>query len=284
LASLLAVVFSQSCPTFNGDCNRCSAENGCGFCYATQQCLSGTGTGPNVGHCYLGWMFDGLQCPNCSAITNCGDCNAQPDCGWCPADKTCILTSQINGSSCLLDHSCYCPKYLDCFSCNEQLGCSWCSAYQTCENVKYTSCSFLTHTCPACNNYTTCVECEIQSNCAWCVSGNNQSCTAFTNCTQTQQTITCDAACKLLTSCQSCTVQAGCGWCPSKGICVGLDSTDNVCKNNVVYACPNQIPSFSGASFVGGMFLVIGLGIVGAIFFFGYRYYKKRQQNYSEVI
>jgi len=284
VGSFVVSTLAQTCADYKENCNECSSQPGCGFCYATQLCLSGTEKGPESGNCLLGWMFNGTQCTNCPAVTNCGACNSQPQCGWCPAERICISTSPSSNATCLIDEHCSCNKYLDCYSCIEEYGCSWCSAYQTCENIRYTTCSFLTHTCPACSNYSTCTECQIQPNCVWCVAGASQSCQPPTNCSSSQTTFTCDQDCQRWTSCSQCTRQTDCGWCNAKQICAGFDSTDPVCGyGSLVQFCPDQTPSFSATSFVGGMFLVIGLGLVAFAFFFAYRYYKKRQTNYTEV-
>jgi hypothetical protein len=270
------------CSMYNQNCLACAAQPGCGFCYTNQQCLDSDNNGPVTGHCYIGWFTNTAQCPNCTAYTNCGDCNSSPYCGWCNSGKNCVLTaSATTNNTCLLSHSCDCRKYLNCYGCSQEPGCGWCPERQTCEDMRHTTCTKFAMVCPACNTYKDCESCVPQADCAWCV-GATQQCLPNQNCSTSSRTTTCSSICAKLNGCDPCTRQAGCAWCEKKQKCVGFDSKDASCTL-LSHSCPNQRAGFSGASFVGGMFLVIGIGLLVGAGFFAFRYFQKRQSNYTEV-
>jgi len=228
-------------------------------------------------------MPNGQQCPNCLQYSSCGDCNSSPYCGWCNADRTCQLTSSATtNNTCLLSHSCDCKKYLNCYECGQEPGCAWCSERQTCEDKRFTTCKLLAHTCPTCDKYANCEQCVPQADCQWCVILTSQFCIPSSNCSMGQRTKTCSSVCGFNKDCDSCTRQTGCGWCDTKKVCVGFDTTDAACTL-LTHSCPGQGKSFSGASFVGGMFLVIGIGLLIGGGFFAFRFFQKRQSNYTEV-
>jgi len=113
--------------------------------------------------------------------------------------------------------------------------------------------------------------------------GIEQKCVPSSNCSSNNKTPQCSSVCSLSSKdCDTCTRQAGCAWCDSKKKCVGFDTTDASC-NLLTHSCPGQGKSFSGASFVGGMFLVIGIGLLVGAGFFAFRFFQKRQSNYTEV-
>lgn len=198
-----------------------------------------------------------------------------------------LTSTSTTNSTCLLTHSCDCRKYSNCLTCKEEPGCGWCSERQTCEVTSTSTCSFFAHSCPVCSTYQNCESCVPQADCEWCVVLFEQGCTPSSNCSVGARTKTCSSVCQLNGDCDSCTRQAGCGWCESKKSCVGFDTTDSACSM-LTHSCPNQIKSFSGASFVGGMFLVIGIGLLIGAGFFAFRFFQKRQVilffNFSSFI
>jgi len=78
------------------------------------------------------------------------------------------------------------------------------------------------------------------------------------------------------TTCESCNARKGCGWCSTTNVCV--DVISSTCSGLWVHACgttpvtPPQKCGFDGGAFVGGMFLVIGLIVLGVLAFIVYRW------------
>jgi hypothetical protein len=50
------------CNAYDDSCGTCTAETGCGWCESTWTCLTGTGSGPEVGWCD-DWRW---STPDCS--------------------------------------------------------------------------------------------------------------------------------------------------------------------------------------------------------------------------
>jgi hypothetical protein len=81
----------------------------------------------------------------------------------------------------------------------------------------------------------------------------------------------------------------GCGWCPSSPGSKCLDVDKSKCGGLWAHSCqptpiaPPQKCGFDGGSFVGGMFLVIGLIVVAGVAYLFYRWKTGRKILYTEL-
>eukprot|EP01092_Planopodium_desertum_P014783 TRINITY_DN75730_c0_g1_i1.p3 TRINITY_DN75730_c0_g1~~TRINITY_DN75730_c0_g1_i1.p3 ORF type:complete len:289 (+),score=40.47 TRINITY_DN75730_c0_g1_i1:920-1786(+) len=273
------VVKAQDC-SVHTDCNSCTKVLGCGFCAATGQCTNGTTVGPDVGACYLGWYYSYGNCPNCSTYEDCGDCTNVAACGWCTTGAT-GSCNDISTSTCVVSKECPCNVYGQCETCLAASGCGWCSAAMSCVPTTDTTC-LAAHTCPACSTYNDCNTCSNNWGCVWCDDGGPPGkCTDSTaTCSFVAHSCT-DTVCDGVTTCADCINTESCSWCAEDSSCKGAQTTclflSHTCEKEP------KGKGFSAGSFVGGMFLVIGLGLLAVGGYFGYRYYKKRASNYTEV-
>ncbi len=72
-----------------GDCAKCTAVDGCGWCAPVQQCMNGSVTGPSVGSC-IGDAWEYKECTPCSNYPDCRSCLAHSaDCVFCNKTGTC---------------------------------------------------------------------------------------------------------------------------------------------------------------------------------------------------
>jgi hypothetical protein len=129
-------------------------------------------------------------------------------------------------------------------------------------------------------------------NCRWC-GGNTRKCMSKNdvkdNCPM--PAMTCEDTCKRIPTCSSCNAASGCGWC--KGTDGGadrcLDVDKSTCPTLWAHACaptpvvPEKKCGFNGGSFVGGMFLVIGVIVVGGVAYLFYRWKTGRKILYTEL-
>jgi hypothetical protein len=85
---------SDPCQLRGGGCRDCTSLSGCGFCGDSNQCASGTATGPTSGTC-AEWTWRRNRCaPDpatdpCPAQGGCGSCTALSNCGWCSSTGGC---------------------------------------------------------------------------------------------------------------------------------------------------------------------------------------------------
>ncbi|MFO0601905.1 MAG: hypothetical protein U0324_01965 [Polyangiales bacterium] len=92
----------SSCPTDCGACDPCASNtacgtctpvSGCGWCRASNRCVSGTATGSNDRACSgTNWAWTTMDCAPadpCARFTTCRTCTEQSMCGWCGAAGRC---------------------------------------------------------------------------------------------------------------------------------------------------------------------------------------------------
>jgi len=73
--------------------------------------------------------------------------------------------------------------------------------------------------------------------------------------------------------------KSGCGWCDDNDKCSDYEETP--CKS-FAHGCDSDSDcGFDGGAFVGGMFLVIGVGLLAGGAYMFYRY--KTQTQYKEL-
>jgi len=85
----ISFVSSQGCTAFL-NCDDCIAEDGCGWCESTGQCLPGNSLGPGgiKANC-TEWFFDTCLIEPCYRFTTCQRCVQDPFCGWCNTTSKC---------------------------------------------------------------------------------------------------------------------------------------------------------------------------------------------------
>lgn len=238
---ILSVLFISSVYSDCGTaakCSDCVANEGCGWCAPTMQCLNGTEVGPNPPDFCLGDAWEFGTCTDCTAFSDCQSCFArQSDCKWCPA-----MNNGLGGcfgkaeNTCTASKTCPCSVYGTCSDCLVGNGCGWCGESQTCQNTSVSCNSTLvTDSCP-CSANQDCPSCRATAGCTFCSDGtciqsSSQTCTAGA-----MMVISCPGYCrgsgKLL--CDDCISKRGCAWCAQQSQCV--DTASNPCP--YVFTCP----------------------------------------------
>lgn len=104
---------TDPCAAHGTTCDACTPYDGCGFCGATSQCVTGTPTGPSAGSCASGYVWYPMDCTTGGGGTGrFGDpCAAPTDCGsgaLCVSDGASAFCSR----SCADD--CGCPDGYSC--------------------------------------------------------------------------------------------------------------------------------------------------------------------------
>jgi len=231
---------------------------------------------------------------------NCDTCRSDysRSCQWCQSLRACI--NSVDTDACTdppsnITSSCqsYCKgNAQDCHSCNRLPGCTWCKDLtgdnaQSCIDPLVSTCNFMSHTCAICGESAYCSDCTQKSGCVW--FSNIQACRqrgSDPSCTIPHGN-SCDVYCKTASTCDTCSKRIGCGWCTSAQECV--DAATSSCAT--AHTCPSggggghvcKTCGFDGGSFVGGMFLVIGLIVllVGGYLFFKWK--TTRRVSYTEL-
>ena len=140
---LFVVGCSQNCNQ-ESTCGDCINNPGCGFCWSSQSCVSGTASGPTSGFCVdYSWFFNSsAPCPDdpvngCAAANNCGSCVQKEACAWCKSK--CVAIDENGGGSkdCaspdVATRSCGCQIHPSCINCQaDPSGCQWCPQEQMC--------------------------------------------------------------------------------------------------------------------------------------------------------
>jgi hypothetical protein len=304
-------------------CNACVKADGCGWCAPTQQCLPGTASGPNDGYCLGdAWQWTTcVNCsalPDCRSCldysTDCFFCNStqlchqigtifgcpyvrscpchtypacsacvyesRGECQWCPTDSTCRRIYEPSG--CNLVSQCPCAQNPDCNSCKETSGCFWCLKDGTCRKTSDSgNCSIPYGGCDAyCKQAggAGCTVCNSLRGCVWCPEEGECRDVDFATC---KSTFNCPVNCQPYTSCSSCLKTRGCAWCSDSSTCTNIDGS--TCTLAASCTQPVASDGFSGSSFVGGMFLVIGILCLVLLGFFIYRWKVNKTGTYTEL-
>lgn len=89
--------------------------------------------------------------------------------------------------------------------------------------------------------------------------------------------VNCDVVCSTRSDCEPCVLTPGCSWCSNRATCEGTDivTIGPACITTALGSCPRP-STFDAGSFVGGMFLVIGLSALALGAFFLVRFYRRR--------
>jgi len=284
---------AQTCPCdVYSTCSQCIDSTYCSWCGGgDQKCIKRT----DSDSCQM----PATNCP-CNTNKNCDTCRSDTTntCQWCQSLGACI--NQIDSDACAdpasnITSSCqsYCKgNGHDCHVCNRLPGCTWCKDLtganaNSCVDPLVSQCHFISHTCAICGESAYCSDCVQKSGCVWC--SNIQACRqrgADPGCIIPHQN-SCDTYCNTATTCDTCGKRIGCGWCTSAQTCV--DAATSSCAT--AHTCPSgggggavcKTCGFDGGSFVGGMFLVIGLIVllVGGYLFFKWK--TTRRVSYTEL-
>lgn len=277
MGQVIGCPYAKSCPcNIYPDCSSCVIQSmgDCSWCGQDQTCRK-----LNDPTCLL----PAHTCP-CSDNPDCQACSATNGCHWCASTATCVRTSQ---SECPIPHT-GCDSYCKvngsagCSACVNLRGCGWCSDTAECRDVDVAACQ-MTPTCANCGGYSYCSACSNDPGCNWC--SNTKSCQPVrsVNCLVPH---TCDNYCALQSSsCTACLSTPGCGWCDDSSTCVSSDTAtcflSHTCASQTVVV--SKKGGFNAASFVGGMFLVIGILALALVAFFIYRWKVNQRANYTEL-
>jgi len=256
ILGLCGNVITQDCGTHT-DCGTCTTHSElCGWCSATQTCHTGNASGPAIGHCIHSWEYQ--TCNECQKNTDCRSCQAFGDnCFWCGKGNYC----SDPGPTCQGGRvdNCPCEMYATCGSCNTA-GCNWCRDLGLCVEKHNSSCA------PEiqcfCEDNLSCNTCMDDPVCGWCDTRATCEHKAGSACALTTS---CEKSCSsFYHSCDVCTGVIGCAWCDKTKTCMSVNTEKELCM--ITEHCPTPKPErkFDGASFAGGFFLVVGLGLLGA--------------------
>jgi len=269
---------AQDCSEYT-DCDACTTNDpGCGWCSATQKCLSGNSTGPHSSLCIHSWEHG--TCEECSKNTDCRSCHHfNNECFWCRSKSACL---QIGFTGCkedIADSSCPCEDYTSCSSC-ANVGCNFCEDSGICIDKSNTTFQCKRAEQCLCDANPNCGACLSDPTCGWCEDSRVCAHKVGGSCAMAQS---CEFSCsRAAHSCGVCTKVAGCAWCAKTGSCMDINTNLQACDVTTECAEPPQVcpKKFDGGSFAGGMALIFGLGLFVAA---GFVYYRKRQSSYAAL-
>lgn len=115
---------SDPCSMLGNTCAGCTPYDGCGFCGATSQCVSGTQTGPISGSCASGYVWFSRDCGSSMVGTDGGTsgtgrfgdpCTQPTDCG---SGGLCAVDSSTGAGFCTraCSDDCTCPDAYRCYA------------------------------------------------------------------------------------------------------------------------------------------------------------------------
>jgi len=194
-------------------------------------------------------------------------------------------TCQIAHSNC----NAFCNKYGvgNCDACNALEGCVWCTDSSTCVDQDSTGGCQMSHTCPNCQDHEFCGSCADEPGCSWCENLDAQPRCQPTTTATCQKAPSCAGYCAQFTNCGLCNQISGCSWCDDNaGYCADLEGSCTFYAHGCAptpIVKPTHCKSFDGGSFVGGMFLVIGLLILAVGGYMFYRYKTGHKFSYQEL-
>jgi len=73
----------------------------------------------------------------------------------------------------------------------------------------------------------------------------------------------------------------GCGWCQTSGTCNDVASDNSGCTYSPICGLPEC--KFAGGTFVGGMFLILGVVLLAGGAIWLYKWKNSKQVMYSEL-
>jgi len=258
--------------TSDSNCQWCESSNGGGVCASTIATCPDNSLSTHTCPC-----SSNLDCPACKSASNCAWCDDTSNC-YKKGDLTACNFHQVGNTTC----SAYCAAAAsDCFSCNELQGCVWCSDTKTCNDEDTAKCQREPQ-CAKCARHRYCDPCLDSYGCKWCEGPSENYCA---DSCPTFEALTCLSYCNALTvgGCQSCNAHTGCAWCNDHKTCVDADKTGGCmvalsCKESGQEKC-----GFDGGAFVGGMFLIIGLAVVGGGGYYFYKYKTGKSSSYNQL-
>jgi len=227
------------------------------------------------------------QSDQCSNFTVCSSCTLFPiqngiGCGWCSCDGRCWTgTIQAPSHGQCRDGWYFgagmCPDCTDiesCTECTETDGCGWCDSSNQCQSAQTSTCQ-LSFVCP-CSDYEQCTDCRNDQNCLWCSSTNLCVDQTSGDCTMTHPG---NCTCDLFKDCPTCSSQQPCGWCDKSSSCMPFNDNQSCLVSHTCSTTTKPEGGFSGGSFVGGMFLGLGVAALALGGYAGWRYYNRNEYS-----
>jgi len=273
----------------------CGVYTSCGQCLISPNCkwCQGDGACRDIsGMCTSGPSYNKTVGCQCDTNPDCRTCLDGFNCQWCQNLATCQVRG-TNGTGCLpalgtCNAYCALNGNASCSKCNNLNGCGWCPTTQSCVDIEASNC-LLMHTCDTCPLHSYCEPCSDDPNCFWCEDGTGtcQNRKNVANCKLLAHS--CEDYCNWMTAqgCSACNARKGCGWCNARGTC--MDYQSGSCDDMWLHTCsptplnPAGKCGFDGGAFVGGMFLVVGLIVLGVIAYIVYRWKTGRKILYTEL-
>jgi hypothetical protein len=213
----------DACNVFN-TCASCvqgiaNSSIQCGWCAATQMCVTGSPLGPSAGKCLGAWEFG--VCRHCDQLLTCRECTKYPaDCVWCSFTKTCHHVDNPLPINCVPTELCGCDDYRHCSDCVMSSICAWCPDLNACVPKGVLNASCHETRCP-CSLHKSCDLCTDDDMCDWCTDNFIGRCVDSDNTTCVSRAHTCELFCERATDCISCQLlNNACGWCPTTGMCI----------------------------------------------------------------
>jgi len=259
-------------------CSDCTGQPACSWC-----------DDPNNPVCvntFLGQCL-GAKTRECSCELNrdCFSCkeDSMANCVWCENFGFCMrYPGAQNCGPSYRNTSCnsYCRNgAYDCNSCESLRNCVWCGREQMCVDQADSDC--FPNSCLTCGNFPYCSSCLSEPDCVWCdVSAtcvNRHG--AVDNCPFISHS--CQAYCSTFQNCESCNRVTGCGWCADTGSCRDTSTDNSGCLYS--HICGALVCEFSGGTFAGGIFLILGIVAIAGLAIWLYRWRSSKQVMYSEL-
>jgi len=270
------IAHSCPCSTYT-NCGECLVDKSCSWCAQPGgggNCIRPTD--PCQGNPY------NQTCP-CDNNFDCQSCRAQPGCKWCNNPGYC---SGVDANNCSISLSCsqFCNNAASgCQACNNVNGCAWCDSNKQCVDPSVSTCLF-THTCDDCSHYSYCDTCVDNQDCLWCE--DTGSCQTRKNSPCKFIAHSCAGYCAQFSTCSDCSGTKGCAWCEDSSKCADASSANcliaHTCTSTPLNP-PSPTCGFDAGSFVGGMFLIIGLIVIAVGAYVFYRWRTGKKIAYTEL-
>lgn len=248
-----AFTFEYLEPYSNGSCDQysnclhCLADSECGWCDATELCVSRAADEEQICRDEDGdWHYLTLhpnKCNNCSNYINCEDCvNVTQNCEWWVDDARCSRRGRsVRGVKSI--NECPTPCYMrnNCGSCLDDAGrCVWCKSTGTCFSFAVYTSEF---------QFGMCRE-WIDKDYVTTTTEYNWSTVAVPG-VESTSSMKCKS-CAAHTNCSSCLQSLNCGWCfdrdnPIQGVCMQGDFNSSTIECSAVLSQPPNVVEFAYA-------------------------------------